>query len=296
MDEWLDRFLAYVWRSHSRSEATVDAYRRDLEEYLDFLQEEGIESFEDTDRNVILLFLEKLRRQKELSDASMNRKLSALRSFYGYMQVYGGLQADPMSGMKGFGGRRKLPGFLFESEIRMFLDSYDRSDPLQDRDWLLFSLMYASGLRVSEVVNLNWEDMDLANRILHIKGKGGKERIVPFTTGLKKEFSQVKRRRQPVPEDPVFLSSRHKRLTSRGIQYRMQDHSDKCGLNMTVHPHMLRHSFATHLLDGGVDIRIVQELLGHSSISTTQIYTHVSLQKLQEAYAHAHPLATGKVR
>lgn len=295
MDEWLARFLEYVWRSHSRSEATVDAYRRDLQSYLDFLKQEGIESFEDTDRNVILLFLEQQRRGKSLSDASMNRKLSVLRSFYSYMQVYGGLQADPLSGMKGFRNRRKLPGFLFESEIRMFLDSYDRSDPLQNRDWLLFSLMYASGLRVSEAVNLDWEDMDLDSRLLHIRGKGGKERIVPFTTRLQKEFTSEKAVRRPDGADPVFLSARNRRLTSRGIQYRMQAHSDACGLNMTVHPHMLRHSFATHLLDGGVDIRIVQELLGHSSISTTQIYTHVSLQKLQEAYEKAHPLATGKV-
>lgn len=294
MDEWLDRFLENVYRSHSGSQATVDAYRRDIQSYIDFLQEQSIDDFEQTDRLVMLQFLEQERRDRKLSDASLNRKLSALRSFYGYMQVYGGLRADPLGGLKGFSHKRKLPGFLFDSEIRQFLDSYDRTDPLQDRDWLLFSLMYASGLRVSEAANLKWGDMDLDERIVHIKGKGGKERIVPFTKGLQKEFGRYKQGK--TDSEYVFKSRNGKPITTRGIQYRMQDHADKCGLCMTVHPHMLRHSFATRLLDGGVDIRIVQELLGHSSISTTQIYTHVSMAKLRQAYESAHPLATGKVQ
>ena len=164
------------------------------------------------------------------------------------------------------------------------------------RDQTMFTIMYACGLRVSEVVNLTWDQIDVQERILRIIGKGDKERIVPFFAGFEQQLSKYRLQywEKYAKDDVVFVNQRGKKMTSRGIQYLMQKHADAINFPMTVHPHMMRHSFATHLLDNGADIRIVQELLGHSSLSTTQIYTHVSSQKPQEAYEASHPLAQGK--
>ena len=152
-------------------------------------------------------------------------------------------------------------------------------------------MMYACGLRVSECVSLEWNQIDLNNRIVHIRGKGDKDRIVPFYKGFEDELLEYKNSfwAKYAIDDHVFVNLRGKQLTSRGIQYLMDKHAKKIGMHMKLHPHMLRHSFATHLLDNGADIRVVQELLGHSSLSTTQIYTHVTTAQLVKAYKKAHP-------
>lgn len=159
----------------------------------------------------------------------------------------------------------------------------------------MFSLMYASGLRLSELVNLTWSQIDLNAHIVHVVGKGDKERIVPFYASLSRLLQEYRLRYWMLyakdGETAVFLSNRGQKMTPRGVQFVMQKHADQIGMAMKVHPHMLRHSFATHLMDNGADIRIVQELLGHASLSTTQIYTHVSLAKVRMAYEHSHPLA-----
>ena len=152
-------------------------------------------------------------------------------------------------------------------------------------------MMYACGLRVSECVSLEWNQIDFNNRIVHIRGKGDKDRIVPFYQGFEKELLDYKNSfwSKYAVDDHVFVNLRGKQLTSRGIQYLMDKHAKAIGMHMKLHPHMLRHSFATHLLDNGADIRVVQELLGHSSLSTTQIYTHVTTAQLVKAYKKAPP-------
>lgn len=302
MDELIERFLQYVYHQHSQSEKTMDAYRRDLNQLRDFLQAQGIDDFEKVDRLTFLDFLKKCRQLKDGSlakNSTIARKLSTYRSFYRYLNEYIGIQNNPMISIHAPKNNRKIPDFLFVSEIRTFLDSYDLSKPASIRDRMIFTLMYACGLRLSETVNLCWEDVHLQERFLLIKGKGSKERLVPFYAALIQELQEYRLRyweKYARSTDAVFVSLRGNPMTPRSIQYLMQKHADEIGMHMNVHPHMLRHSFATHLLDNGADIRIVQELLGHSSLSTTQIYTHLSSGKLLKEYQKAHPLANQGIK
>lgn len=295
MLEQIERFLKNLYYNHSNSENSVQAYKKDLMQLYDYLNERGIESFEQTDRLVFLDFILSLSGggQTPLKNATICRKLSCYRSFYRYLQKYYGMTNNPLQAIHSPKNKRVIPDFMFTEEVEQFLNSYDDTKPLEYRDRILFTLMYDSGLRVGEIVNLTWKDVDLEDRILHILGKGNKERLVPFVEGFDKELKQYKSLfwNKTAKTDNVFVNQRGNKLTSRGIQLNMQKHADAIGLNMKIHPHMLRHSFATHLLDNGADIRFVQELLGHSSISTTQIYTHVSTNMLKKEYEKAHPLA-----
>jgi site-specific recombinase XerD len=296
MDEQIERFLRYIYSRNTQSDKTVESYGHDLQQLKDFLISESIDSFESVDRSVFLVFLERLRfdaNGKERKNSSISRKLSTYRSFYHYLNEYMGVQANPMVGLPSFSAKRKIPEFLFEEEIREFLGGFDENNWLEVRDQALFSLMYACGLRVSEVVNLTWEQISLDSRIVRVLGKGNKERIVPFYASLARQLAVYKESVWGIYSkcDRVFINKYGNPITSRAIQQNMQKHANAIGMRMQVHPHMLRHSFATHLLDHGADIRFVQELLGHASIATTQIYTHVSMKKLQEDYYKAHPFA-----
>ncbi len=296
MDELVERFLQYIYSRNSHSQATIDSYRNDLNQLMEFLKSQSIDSFEQVDRLVFLQFIADLRMEQNVKNSTIARKLSTYRSFYRYLNEYIGINHNPLESVSTPKNNRKIPDFLFVGEVQNFLDTYDTSKLSELRDKTLFMLMYASGLRVSEVVSLQWNDVDLQNRILHITGKGDKDRIVPFFKGMDDQLEDYKLRywQQYASDDHVFVNLRGKPFTSRGIQYLMQKHADAIGMSVNVHPHMLRHSFATHLLDNGADIRLVQELLGHSSLSTTQIYTHVSNSTLKKEYQKAHPLAKVK--
>ncbi|MCF0259722.1 MAG: tyrosine recombinase XerC [Erysipelotrichaceae bacterium] len=292
MDDQISGFLKSVYNRRSQSMDTVEAYQRDIEQLKDYMIQNGVSGFEQMDRMLFLDFLARLRRSSghvPLKNSTMSRKLSAYRSLYKYLNSVWDVQANPLEAVHSFKAEQKIPDFLFAEEVKNFLSTFDEANPLQKRDKILFSLMYASGLRVSEVCSLTWQDVDLDSRMLTILGKGSKERLVPFPKWLSKELKLASLSAKP--EDYVFVNSRGAKLTPRGVQYLMQKHADEINMHMKVHPHMLRHSFATHLLDGGADIRVVQELLGHSSLSTTQIYTHISIQKLQEVYNEAFPLS-----
>ncbi|MCF0106443.1 MAG: tyrosine recombinase XerC [Holdemanella sp.] len=299
MNELIERFLQYVYRKNSQSEKTVESYKRDLEQFVDYLTSQSIDSFEDVDRIVMLNYVAKLRYLEDGSQAknsTISRKLSSIRSFYRYLNEYIGISKNPLESIQSPKNQRKIPDFLFVNEIQHFLESYDLSKPANVRDKTMFTLLYACGLRLSELENLEWKDISIPDRIIRVLGKGNKERIVPFFKGLDTMLMEYKQTywQSYHKDDHVFISLRGTKMTSRGIQFVMQRHADEIGMNMNVHPHMFRHSFATHLLDNGADIRIVQELLGHSSLSTTQIYTHVSTKKLTQAYMSAHPLAKQK--
>lgn len=290
MDELIDRFLKYVYRKNTQSENTIESYRKDLIQFKEYLLSQSVESFEDCDR---LTFMNYLATLNTMKTSTIVRKMSVYRSFYTYLAEYMGIDANPLLGIQSPKRKRQIPDFLFLEEIQNFLNSYDDAKEDEYRDRILFTIMYACGLRVGECVNLEWKQIDLTNRIVHIRGKGDKDRIVPFYAGFEKELVQYKNTfcAKYVKDDSVFVNLRGNRLTSRGVQYLMDKHAQKIGMHMKLHPHMLRHSFATHLLDNGADIRVVQELLGHSSLSTTQIYTHVTTAQLVKTYKKAHPFA-----
>lgn len=285
MNEQVDAFLQHVYLSNTRSADTMDAYGRDLSEFMNFCSSRNLSSFEEVTRLDFLDFLAAIRRREDgtlLKDSTIRRKISVLRSFYRWLQAECGLQKSPIQTIGKMRQEKKMPEVLFPEEVRDFLNTYDCSDPLQQRDRILFSIMYACGLRLSETLSLKLDDFDFAQRTLRITGKGSKERMVPFPAGLGREIIAWQGRKQG--DDLLFVNRFGRPLSARGVQQNMQKHADEIAMGMQVHPHMLRHSFATHLLDNGADIRSVQELLGHSSLSTTQIYTHVSSARLHAVY------------
>ncbi|MFR6489192.1 MAG: site-specific tyrosine recombinase/integron integrase [Clostridium sp.] len=304
MEELLARFLQYMDSLNSGSVHTRDAYQRDIREFISFLQAEGVEELQDADRILVMNYIASLREKSgvsgEMKNSTIARKLSSLRSFYRYLNEYVGISQNPFLYFKTPKRSKRIPEFLFYDEMDTFLSSFVLDTPDGLRDRAMFELMYACGLRVSEAASLRLLDIDLQERILTITGKGNKQRIVPFYTlagELVERYLQQVRPlwMQPSQEhDIVFINQRGKGLTTRGIQYRMQVAAAGCKLQVHVHPHMFRHSFATHLLDNGADLRVVQELLGHSSLSTTQVYVHVTQERLKKAYTHAHPRAQEK--
>lgn len=298
-ENYLDRFLDHVSALNTGSTHTIDAYRRDILEFYDYLMEENIMELSDVDRILVVNYVADLRGKNGIHGALKNttiaRKLSSLRSFYRYLNDYIGVKNNPFLYLKSPKQGRRIPEFLFQDEVDLFLNSFDEHEDAAIRDRAMFEMMYACGMRVSEVVNLSIRDIDLQDGIVHISGKGDKQRIVPFYDEAKKRLvrylNEVRMKWADQKQDAVFVNQRGKQMSTRGVQYRMELAAKACDLHVHIHPHMFRHSFATHLLDNGADLRFVQELLGHSSLSTTQIYVHVSQERLKKAYNEAHPRA-----
>ena len=292
MNEWIERFLAYNSQINTGSDHTRDAYQRDLEKYRDFLEREQI-SYEEADRQVILNYITYLRMECHLKNSSVLRRISSVRSFYHYLSEYHGLNTNPFALIKLGKKEKKIPEFLFYDEMDALLNSIELNNDENIRNRAMFELMYACGLRVSEIVSLRMDDIDLNEQILRVVGKGSKERMVPFYDEardvLKLYLNTVRKKWCDEKETICFLNLKGKPLTTRGVEYILDKVVLKSGLLLKVHPHMFRHSFATHLLDNGADLRIVQELLGHASLSTTQIYTHVSKEHLKNTYEKAFP-------
>lgn len=286
MDDAIERFLSRIWREHSRSDKTQDAYRNDLSQYAAWLEEKNLDYLQ-ADSDVLMDYLADLRTAYEppLKNSTMSRKVCTLRSFYRDLLEREEIEQSPAASLSTYMKERNLPEYLFDEEISRLLSGFDPNKEGDCRDHLLFAMLYACGLRVSEAAGLQFSSIRFPERVLLIRGKGDKERMVPYPQWLEPE---LKRWRAAHPDAQyVFCSKNGKPITPRGIQYRLDQHARKVGLPMKVHPHMLRHSFATALLEGGADIRIVQELLGHSSLSTTQIYTHISDDQLKETCENA---------
>ncbi len=295
----VDDFIDYIYFKNSHSDNTAESYRRDLVQFVDYLEHEHISSFDDVTYPIVLNYISTIQYgDKMLSNRSIARKCSALRSFYSFLEEHEYVSDNPFVQAKLGKSKRKLPDFLFVEEVDNLLDNIDLSDAMGIRNRALLEMMYACGLRVSEAVNLQIGDIDFHDNFVRIMGKGKKERIVPFYDSLS-EFLQnyISETRASImlqnnqDHKYMFVNLKGNKLTSRGIQYILNEQVKKSGLMGSVHPHTLRHSFATHLLDGGCDLRMVQELLGHSSLSTTQIYVHTTTAKLKDSYFHTHPRA-----
>lgn len=279
----IELFLKRQYAQNSRSQASIKALRTDLEQYQRWLEAKKLDYLQ-ADRLLILDYLSDLRRlypDQTLKNSTMTRKLSTLKQFYKFLQMQGLVADSPLGQIHGFKKTKKLPEYLFQEEVGQFLSGFDLSNASDRRDRVLFSLIYGCGLRVSEACALKWVDFRFDERIVRIVGKGNKERIVPIPLWLMELLKSWKV--ETGASGLLFLNKNGGPLSVRGVQYRMQIHSQKVGMTINVHPHMLRHSYATQLLDGGADIRTVQELLGHAALSTTQIYTHISNESLRNA-------------
>jgi integrase/recombinase XerC len=297
----LRRYLRHLRDERNLSPNTLRAYRRDLERFLDFLatdylgRETAAIAPRDADSLAVRSYLAGLARA-EVGARSRARALSALRGLFRYAVREGDRPDDPTAGVPAPKQPHHLPRHLRPGEIERLIEAADGDEPLARRDRALLELLYASGLRVGELVGLDWGDIDLEARVLRVLGKGGRERMVPF--GRPAEAA-LRRWLASWPEvrgagdasEPVLLNHRGGRLTDRSVRRILDRYVRRAALAAGVHPHTLRHTFATHLLEGGADLRAIQELLGHSSLSTTQKYTHLELDRLLSVYRESHPRA-----
>ena len=295
--EYVNNFIEYVYMRNSHSEHTADSYKRDLIQFVDYLTKENLLNFDLVTYQVVLNYISEIRYGSTiLNNRTIARKCSALRSFYTYLEERSLVNDNPFIQVKIGKLKRKLPDFLFVNEVDYLLDNISLDSNMGLRNRVLLEFIYACGLRVSEAVDLQINDIDFHDNFVRILGKGKKERIVPFyesISELLKQYINTTRNELMLLNNKshqyVFVSMKGDKLTARGIQYILNEQVKRSGLMNTVHPHTLRHSFATHLLDGGCDLRVVQELLGHSSLSTTQIYVHTTTQKLKDSYFKSHP-------
>lgn len=304
MSELISEFLSFLEKNLNYSENTIKSYKQDLLLFDTFIAQRKL-NYSNVKRDNIREFIsERLDTVTYRGDTegyrTIRRRISSLKKFYEYLRKRKLVESNPFLLISTPRKHDKLPEVLYEKQIDELLNkNKERVDKLQSRDQALLELMYSSGLRCSEVVNLKLTDINISNRIMRIFGKGNKERIVPFSNDAKEALIlYLKYLRQDLlenSEDPskdyVFLNSKGKQLTSRGLEYIMKGIVKKNGLTFgfDFHPHVLRHTFATHLLENGMDLRNIQELLGHSSINTTQVYTHVSKEKVKEEYEKYFP-------
>jgi integrase/recombinase XerD len=293
-------FLAYLEFERGLSRNTLDAYRTDLLQYGAFLARRH-RSATDADRGDVADFLADLATgngQPACSPATVNRKTACLRSFYRHLRREELVTEDPTASLSPPAKSRKLPRVLSYAEVKRLLESVSGGDPIQLRDRALLEVMYGCGLRASEVVGLDVNDVDLRRSFVRPHGKGNKERIVPLGREAASAVKRYLRAGRPNlvgarPVSRLFVNFRGGPLTRQGLYKVIHRHAAEVGLAGRMSPHTLRHSFATHLLAGGCDLRSVQEMLGHADVATTQLYTHLSGERIREVYFKAHPRATG---
>lgn len=289
-------FLDYLTYERNVSINTIEAYRDDLESFTGFLCNDYLVLGRDQldlkriDHLAVRSYLAYLARKK-LSRSSIARHLSALRSFFKYLMREEIVPANPARTVATPRREKHLPAVLQTSDVAVLLEMPDLSTALGIRDRAWLELMYASGLRISELVGIDIDDVELRARLVKVRGKGAKERIVPFGTKAQEAIRAYLEVRNTPDEDALFVNYRGQRITTRSVRRLFNGYVRDASLRAGVSPHTLRHSFATHLLNAGADLRAIQELLGHASLSTTQKYTHLNDWQLIEVYKKAHPRA-----
>lgn len=292
----LSNFLGQLTVEQRASEHTVKNYQRDLRQLINYCTDKRINDWQGVQQADIRAYIAH-RHRSGLSSKSLQRELSAIRSFYNYLLKNSLADANPARHIKAPKQARKLPKTLDVDQVTGLLDA-GASSILEIRDLAMFELFYSSGLRLSELASLEVADLDLPDKSLRVRaGKGGKSRVLPVGSKAIAALENWLRQRAQsanATETAVFTSSRGSRLSPRSIELRLAHWCKKKGIAEHIHPHMLRHSFASHLLESSQDLRAVQELLGHSNISTTQIYTHLDFQHLADIYDKAHPRAKKK--
>ena len=290
-------FLDYLTYERNVSINTVTAYRDDLESFVSFLCDDYFTmsremlDWRKADRLAVRSYLAFMARQK-LSRASMARHLSTLRTFFRFLMREEIVESNPARTVTTPKREKHLPSVLQTSDVEVLFEQPDLSDNLglRDRGWL--ELLYGSGLRIGELVGIDIDDVELRGRLVKVRGKGGKERIVPFGSKAEEALRAWLRVRSAPPDEPaVFVNYRGERITARSVRRLFDRYVRAASLRAGISPHTLRHSFATHLLNAGADLRAIQELLGHASLSTTQKYTHLNDYQLLAVYKKAHPRA-----
>ncbi len=298
MNEWIDDFLRYMQIDQGRSENTIQSYRLDLIKFADFMNHHHDEiSVEAINQSHIQKYLADVREQNYAASTTQ-RMMSSLRQFFNFLLREKVIESNPMALIDSPKKQKHLPDTLSMKQVEAIIDAVDITTNHGLRDRAIFELMYATGLRVSELTHLAMDELHLSLGFIQTVGKGDKERIILLgeeaAYWLERYLNEIRyifAKKSQKPSDIVFLTHRGKPFTRQGIWKNLKKYVKLAGISINVTPHMLRHSFATHLLENGADLRMVQELLGHADISTTQIYTHISKYRLQEVYRRAHPRA-----
>lgn len=303
----IERFLDHLSVERGLSPNTVSAYRRDLARYEEFLAKKGIRDAARSTDAVVAAFVAQVSRSKTKTDgkpfraSTVARALASVRALHVFLLREGESGDDPAAGVVRPKVPRNLPRPLSVDEVDRLLAAPQGDAPASLRDRAALEILYGSGVRISELIGLDVDDVDLEDGSIRVLGKGGKERVVPMGTYARKAVEAYRTRARPAlaskrSRSALFLNQRGGRLSRQGCAMILRAHVTRAGIKKRVTPHTLRHSFATHLLEGGADVRVVQELLGHASVATTQIYTLVTQQHLREVYFTSHPRARRTAR
>ncbi len=293
MKEYLEKFLNYITVERGLALNTVISYRHDLEQFISFLESVGVKEFNSVRRDHLARYLASLH-EKGLATRSRNRHLAAIRSFYKFLLREKIADTNPAAQMESSQVQKKLPRVLSPEEVEKLLEQPDVSTPLGQRDKAMLELLYATGLRVTELVRMTIEQLNLEVGYVTALGKGDKERIIPITENAHDALEDYLEHGRNIllkgrESNYLFVNRSGKPITRQGFWKILQRYTQKAGINKHISPHTLRHSFATHLLEHGADLRSVQMMLGHSDISTTQIYTHVAREQLKKIHRLHHP-------
>ncbi len=292
MKRELSEFLDYLRYERNASAHTISSYRRDLTQFIDYIRERG-GSFRKVDNVQIRGFMAQLH-ERRLKKSTTARKLAAIRSFFQFGVKKKWIADNPAKVVATPRQEKRVPSFLSEEEMAHLLDVPLSKKPLDLRDASILELLYASGIRVSELVGINLEDVNLGERLVRVRGKGKKERLVPFGRMAGERLAAYLKARPGLVQDRVgekglFLNYRGRRITPRSVERMVDKYIHLTAVKRKISPHSLRHSFASHLLSRGADLRVIQELLGHESLATTQKYTHLNLGRLMDVYRKSHP-------
>ncbi|MBN1899010.1 MAG: site-specific tyrosine recombinase XerD [Spirochaetes bacterium] len=292
MKELLEQFINYLKIEKGLSRNTVLNYQSDIEQFFIFLKSKNIDNIDDVSGLLLSGYLSYLR-SHNISNRSMARKVTALRMFFKYLVIDRIIQINPSLLLEVPKINASLPEYLSLSEVESLLKTFDTQKPLQVRDKTIMELLYSAGLRVSEITNLHVYDINSRERFIKVKGKGDKERLIPLGQKaidiLDHYIMRIRPQYNRMDSPFLFLNAKGGKLSRISVWKIIKFYARKCGITKDISPHTLRHSFATHLINNGADLRSVQELLGHSSISTTQIYTHLNYEKLKKFHHSYHP-------
>lgn len=293
-NKYLVSYLEYLKYQKNYSDYTVLSYGNDIEEFFEYINREGL-NFKDIEYSDLRFYLMYLKEEKNDNNSSIDRKLSALRGFYKYLANEGVVKSNVFSLVNGPKKEKKLPRYFEYNELEELFNVPDVSTSLGQRDLLLLELLYATGVRVGELTNIKVKDIDLSSKSILILGKGNKERIVTYGDYceeiLKRYLNDGYLLLNTKNSEYLFLNKNGGCLTERGVRYILDQIIKQTSINKNISPHMIRHSFATHLLNEGCELTTVQKLLGHESIKATQIYTHVTTDRLREVYYNSFPRA-----
>lgn len=295
----IEEFKEYLKYSLNYSDMTIASYEEDIEQFYKYIFSEGVD-INDVDLAIIRNFLS-TQLEKGIAKRTLCRRLSCYRHYYSFLLNKGYVHDNPFIFVHSPKKEIRYPRALYIEQIdTLFNRNKERTDYLMLRDQVILELLYASGVRASEFVNIKIQDIDFRNRVIRIIGKGNKERIVPFSKSVSLTMKQYDKECRPFllsknkkeyNLDYFILNDKGKKLTTRGLEYILNNIEKLTGCNYGLHPHLLRHTFATHFLENGADLRLIQEVLGHSSINTTQIYTHVTEESMKYQFSTSHPRA-----